>query len=301
MESVYGQSISNYLEHLNPLEPIATDVAEKLRPSIGAKAVVFDIYGTLLISASGDIDQAEVRNQYIDQALVASGIVAPADFSRVAFFAYKSEIKKQHLRAHKRSVAHPEINVVSIWRRVFIDSGIVASEKEVKAFAFMFELQSNPVFPMPGMAKVLTRLSAKGIPMGIVSNAQFYTLPILHYFIDGTLCSAGQLPLFDNRLCSFSFKQKVAKPDLRLFKKVCVELSENYGIEPNECLYVGNDMLRDIYPAQKVGFKTVLYAGDRRSLRLRPEHRNVVGIIPDYIITKLDQIFEILGATELFG
>ena len=41
------------------------------------------------------------------------------------------------------------------------------------------------------------------------------------------------------------------------------------GVAPGEVLYVGNDMLNDVYAAGQVGFRTALFAGDQRSLRMR--------------------------------
>ena len=53
-------------------------------------------------------------------------------------------------------------------------------------------------------------------------------------------------------------------------------------------------MYKDIYPAQQVGFKTALFAGDMRSLRLREDKAEVQGLHPDYIITHLEQMNKII-------
>ena len=72
-------------------------------------------------------------------------------------------------------------------------------------------------------------------------------------------------------------------------------LKEKYVIHPHEVLFIGNDMLNDVYPANKVGFKTALFAGDRRALRLRKNKQEVKNLEPDYIITDLLQLLEIIG------
>ena len=64
------------------------------------------------------------------------------------------------------------------------------------------------------------------------------------------------------------------------------------GIPVNAALYLGNDMLNDIYPAQKVGFKTALFAGDARSLRLREDDPGCKNLSPDIIITDLIQLLD---------
>jgi putative hydrolase of the HAD superfamily len=59
------------------------------------------------------------------------------------------------------------------------------------------------------------------------------------------------------------------------------------GIRHDEVLYVGNDMLNDIMPANSVGFRTALFAGDARSLRLREDEPSVRGSTPDLVVTDL--------------
>jgi putative hydrolase of the HAD superfamily len=52
-------------------------------------------------------------------------------------------------------------------------------------------------------------------------------------------------------------------------------------------LYVGNDLLNDVLPASKIGFRTALFAGDRRSLRWRENDSRTSGVTPDVVITRL--------------
>ena len=60
----------------------------------------------------------------------------------------------------------------------------------------VFELLSNRVYPMPGMKEILLWIKAKGIPMGIVSNAQFYTPVIMNYFLTGNFSAQQEIDLF---------------------------------------------------------------------------------------------------------
>jgi putative hydrolase of the HAD superfamily len=55
-------------------------------------------------------------------------------------------------------------------------------------------------------------------------------------------------------------------------------------------------MLKDILPAQKAGFKTILFAGDRRSLRMRQTDEQCQGIVPDRIMTHLKMLPVIIRA-----
>ena len=73
---------------------------------------------------------------------------------------------------------------------------------------------------------------------------------------------------------------------------VAAEELEKMGVSAHSVLYVGNDMLNDIYPAKKTGFKTALFAGDARSLRLREKNPKCKDLSADIIITDLIQILD---------
>ncbi len=59
---------------------------------------------------------------------------------------------------------------------------------------------------------------------------------------------------------------------------------------PEEILYLGNDIRNDIWPAQAEGFRTALFAGDRRSLRLRADDPDCGNVRPDWVVTGLEQL-----------
>ncbi len=160
---------------------------------------------------------------------------------------------------------------------------------------FRFELLSNRVHPMPGMKQVILNLRDKGYPLGIVSNAQFYTPLMMNYFLTGEVEEKENIEYFDPDLTVMSYTLLKAKPDLSLFRPVLEALGDKYGIRPEQVVFVGNDMYKDLYPASKLGIKTVLFAGDKRSLRLREEIDEVNGLTPDAVITELHQLEQILA------
>jgi putative hydrolase of the HAD superfamily len=54
-------------------------------------------------------------------------------------------------------------------------------------------------------------------------------------------------------------------------------------------------MLNDVAAASQAGFRTALYAGDRRSLRLRSGDDRIQRVQPDLVVTHLRQL---MGAVE---
>jgi len=114
---------------------------------------------------------------------------------------------------------------------------------------------------------------------------------ILEYLFGTTLSSMG----FRELLTYWSFAHRIAKPSPYGFEQIAERAHAQYGIAPHEILYIGNDVRNDIIPAKRVGFKTCLYCGDVRSLKLHPKSdardiRHEDGWIADYgeLLTLLD-------------
>lgn len=306
MELNFKTDIKSWLENLEPLHPQTTGFKPKLTKNTTddskIKAVIFDIYGTLLISSSGDVDQAYLSAENMERALQAGGYQLdknPLDTAAFFIRLLPEKIKANHAQLKQKGHSYPEIDIFSVWDSMLEDAqneGLISlSRNESAADAiFVFEVLSNHVFPMPGMIEVLTKLHKKGIPLGIVSNAQFYTPILMNFFLSERLSSDLDIDLFDPDLSVFSFKELRGKPDVSLFNKFIPALKNKYDIQASEAVFVGNDMLKDIYTAKQAGLTTALFAGDERSLRLRKNDERVKDIEPDFIITELDQLLEII-------
>jgi putative hydrolase of the HAD superfamily len=76
------------------------------------------------------------------------------------------------------------------------------------------------------------------------------------------------------------------KPDRRLFKAAVDAMKRDVS----DLLFVGNDMYRDIYGAQKAGMKAVFFKSNQGM-----QERE--GVTPDYIIYKFP---ELLNAIRFF-
>ncbi|MBN1987271.1 MAG: HAD family hydrolase [Prolixibacteraceae bacterium] len=305
MELNFRTDIKNWLDNLEKLQPQTTGFCPNLRPNsnenITIKAIIFDIYGTLLISSSGDIEEASATVENMDKALQAGGYHIEKNAKEISAFLLKQlpeKIKSNQQEIKQKGHPFPDVDIFKVWREMLQEAqnaGLISptGNESLTDTIFIFELLSNKVFPMPGMKEVLTKLSKKGIPLGIVSNAQFYTPILMNYFLSGSFSTKQEVELFNPDLSFFSYKELRGKPDVSLFQKFIPTLKNKYNINPAETIFVGNDMLNDVYTAKKAGLKTVLFAGDERSLRLRENDARVKGIFPDFIITDLTQLLDI--------
>ena len=301
MENDYTKHIKPYLNELEPLDAIATD-ADTLISKFDAKAVIFDIYGTLLISASGDVDQAEYNGQMVRKALLASSFNILKDNNKAydtLFEQFKTCLDQHLTKGREEGRPHPEVDIISVWNNTLAwaeEQGIIEStpESDVYLYTFVFELQTNKVWPMPELKEVIKGIQLKNLPLGIVSNAQFYTPVIMNFFLNDAYKGGRSIAPFDDEISIFSFEELRGKPDTELFKKLAPNLAK-IGIKPEEALFVGNDMLKDVYTASEAGFKTVLFAGDERSYRLRTDDERTAKLKPDFVITKLTQLLDIIN------
>jgi putative hydrolase of the HAD superfamily len=272
--------ISNYIK---PVFPLPTSLKQRGKLEEKVKAILFDLYGTLFISGSGDIGMAKKKSpqmERLEKLLQQFGI---KNGSQTVLKRFYAAIENQHEMLKKKGVDFPEVEIDQIWMRVLENDDL----ETVRAFAVTFELIVNPVYPMPHLEKLLSACQNSNVLMGIISNAQFYTPYLFNWFLDSTPEDLG----FHPDLILYSYKFGYAKPSTFMFRVVAEKL-KNMGIPAHSALYIGNDRLNDIYPAKNVGFKTGLFAGDARSLRLRKNHPKCKNLSVDLVITDLVQLLD---------
>jgi putative hydrolase of the HAD superfamily len=268
---------------LGPLEAIPTgrQPSGSLKEKI--ECLMFDIYGTLFISASGDINLSR------PPAWLPAGLKCLLDsFSierdgRETLALFFETIHCRHEEMKAAGIDFPEVQIDRVWMQVLN----IGDRKTARAFAVQFEMLANPVYPMPHLEQLLAACRKKPIRLGIISNAQFFTPYLFQWFLDATMVELG----FDPELTFLSYRLGRAKPSEIIYRQAAKSLYD-MNIPVESSLYIGNDMLNDIYPAQKAGFKTALFAGDARSLRQREDHPACRTLAPDLIITDLTQILD---------
>ncbi|HEY1121187.1 MAG TPA: HAD family hydrolase, partial [Haloferula sp.] len=142
------------------------------------RAILFDVYGTLLKSSAGETHPDPAIRGLIEKAHAAS----PHPFPEI-------DIREIH------ASIHPQL-----------------SAAEIERLAMAHEQAVNPVITMPGAAETLRELSSRGLKLGLISNAQFYTVPVMESSLGDSLENFG----IDPDLCFFSYLERRAKPDTHL-------------------------------------------------------------------------------------
>jgi putative hydrolase of the HAD superfamily len=255
-------------------------------PIPGIRAAIFDVYGTLFISAAGEIgasaeSPAAPRERL--ETLAGEYHCSPADLRDY----FRAAVLERHA-ARRGETAYPELRVEELWERFLARRG--GPRDRARELALRYELAVNPAWPMPAAAETLARLRDRGLILGLISNAQFFTPLLFEAFFGAPPEALG----FDSGLLAYSFELGEAKPSPKLFAPAARRLAA-LGLKPENALYVGNDMLNDIFAAVRAGFRTALFAGDRRSLRLREGDPRTQGLMPDRVARRLEDLDDLIA------
>ena len=142
------------------------------------KAILFDVYGTLFVSDSGDIgSEAGSVPDGLSELCSDFGISDPPE---LALSKFSGKIHEEHERA-KSSAAlpddlRPEVRVEEIWSSLYD----FKNRELAVEFSLLYECLVNPVYPMPYLGEALDAAKSAGLAMGIVSNAQVFSELLLY-------------------------------------------------------------------------------------------------------------------------
>ncbi|MFO8064340.1 MAG: HAD family hydrolase [Spirochaetota bacterium] len=319
-----------------PCAPQPTEMTPVHADLSSIRAVLFDIYGTLFVSGSGDIgvsmaagahtqfartlfsvapnllagdvrpglqwSEAERDRPTVEENGEAENGEAIEAYRRVgkaARTAYYGAIEAFHREKRRAGIDYPEVDIREVWARVFSD---------------LYEADLLRDLPHPEVIETIAvdyELRSNPVwPMPQADetlrnlNEAGYALGVVSnaQFFTPLLFPAllgrepGSLGL-QQRLSAYSYREGRAKPSPQMFSSPLSELRRSYDIRPEQVLYVGNDMKNDMMTASRAGCRACLFAGDRRSLRAREDDEEASRTRPDAVILELRE----LGSMLSFG
>jgi putative hydrolase of the HAD superfamily len=241
------------------------------------KGIIFDINGTL-IDISTDEGMDEIYRA-ISHFLTYQGI-----------HLHRGEVRDQYYRIMEEQVKareeeYPEFDAVALWREFLarnLNSAWRLPSDRLEAIPrFLAEMyrgiSRHRLELYPDVKSVLDELKPR-FPLAVVSDGQSaWALPEMR--------ALGIDSYFDPIVVSGDYG--VRKPDPRLFQAAL----DGIGADPEEVLFVGNDMYRDVFGAAQMGMKTVYLASNQG-------RRHMEGVKPDYIIYRFAELRQ---AIEFFA
>jgi putative hydrolase of the HAD superfamily len=231
------------------------------------KGILFDLYGTL-IDIETDESMEEIYRS-ISHFLNYHGIYLHRWEVRDRYY----EIMKQ--QKEERGERYPEINVEAIWHSFLRQEGMEASptcmELATTLAQFYRGISRKRLQLYPGVKEALNELRSSYC-MALVSDAQpCFALPEIKAMeLEG---------YFDPLIISAYYGFR--KPDARLTKMALISMN----LLPSEVIYVGNDMYRDIYGANRLGIKTIFFDSNQGQ-------KTYEGVTPDYYVSKFEEVLK---------
>jgi putative hydrolase of the HAD superfamily len=227
------------------------------------RALLFDINGTL-IDIETDEGLEEIYRS-IGHFLTYQGIELHRWEVRDLYF----EIMQQQRKTSHE--AYPEWDAVQLWREIIRRTATdytrsLPAEKLAQLPLFLAELHRGIARKrlrlFPGVKEALALLRPR-YQFAAISNAQSaYATPELQ--------AVGLLDYFQSVIISGDYGY--CKPDVRLFQYALDALQ----VQPEQALFIGNDMYSDVFGSQQLGIKTIFFSP-------RPQNTDRE-IQPDYII-----------------
>src|ERR1700730_4252941 len=241
------------------------------------RALLFDVNGTLI-----DIETDEGLEEIyraIAHFLTYLGISLHRWEVRDLYF----QIMQQQRAQNAETFA--EFDLVEVWREFLRNKASdytcsLSSEKREQLPLFLAELHRGiarkRLRPYPQVQETLDQLRSH-YQMAVVSDAQSaYAVPELR--------AVGLLHYFNPIIVSGDYGYR--KPDPRLFQKALDALH----VQPEQALFLGNDLYHDIFGAQQVGMKAILVSSEQGNMSKQ-------SIVPDYTISRFG---ELIGAIDYF-
>lgn len=307
---------ANYLDTRGLPWPAAPKAGPpKVRPHLprldGIRAVLWNVYGTLLAISEGEL-KLEVNNNLLMNVALDKTIHEfkmwgsmsrkpgqPADYMREI---YKKALDEQRLAPAVDK--YPEVRSERIWESIIkklfqkdykFDAGFFGSLNDYSqkvAYFFHASLQGTGCYE--NAAAALRAVSEHGTLQGILDDGQCFTPTQLARGLAKQEEAAKLNELIAPDVRILSFEHGARKPSDMLFQ-AAAEAVASHGIEPGEILHIGSSLPRDIAPAKKWGMRTALFAGDRASLVASPDQLKDPQYRPDALLTDLAQVSDLLG------
>ncbi len=276
------------------------------------RAVLWNVYGTLLAITGGDLifehPQPLLQNLALDKTLQEFKMWSSMSRKPGQPADYLAQLYNQVLLEQKSfpgaGEKYPEVGSDRLWEALIKkllykeykwDAGFFGSLNEFSrkvAFFFHASLQGTACYP--GAGDALRHVAGAGLVQGLLAEGQCFTPTQLQRGL-AKQDESMKLDEFigaEERWLSYEIRGR--KPSERLYREALNALNGR-GVDAGQILHVGSRIVLDVIPAKRLGMRTALFAGDKASLQATTEQLKETNSRPDVLLTELGQIADVVG------
>jgi FMN phosphatase YigB (HAD superfamily) len=295
-----------------PPDPVSAKARPHLKKLHGVKAVLWNVYGTLLSISGGELwfthPQPFAMQVALDKTVQefkmwGSMSRRPGQPGEYLGDQYEQALLKQRMASGTGHEKLPEVASELLWQSLIKllcqkeyswDVPRLGSLNEfTRKVAYFFHRSLQGTACYAGAADAMLTVGSRGLRQGLLADAQPFTAVQLQRGLAEQVPAIRLDDLLDDGLRFLSCEMRGRKPSERIFRKLQAALREQ-DLEPEQVLHVGNSLTRDLAPARRLGMRTALYAGDKNSLQATPEQVKEPASRPDVLLSELTQIAEVI-------
>jgi len=292
--------------------PKPVNANPSIKPLPGIRAVLWDIYGTLLRVSDGRFtlfptDEARLQialDKTIHEFNMWNHMYRkPGPPWQSIIGLYRSTIERQSMHASPAGDV-TEVDLVDTWRALIeklfekeytYDEGQYGDLDDFsEKVAYFFHCNLQATEAREGAVRAMSDISAAGLTQGFLSDGQSFTLVQTLK----ALSMQGDLPplyeLLRPQTVILSYAQSAKKPSRSFFAHAVQQL-RGLGIQAQEILHVSCRLTTDLVPARAAGMKTALLVVEKSGLEVSADVLKAPVTRPDRLLTELSQIASVLG------
>lgn len=219
-------------------------------PFIEKKGICFDFYNTLvrIVDDESNIENFEMVRAYLIDKLGYGEHSIPGAIQLRDIYYNEKNIAFERKRS---TIEHPDVDLMFIWRSIIKklklpdEFSTPEGEKKLIELLSVFRAAAIKSFePIEDAVETLRILKEHDITVGILSDAQ-------PAYFEREFLKSGLMNFVDFHV--LSAEHGIRKPSKALFNEGLKHLE----LSPDEIVFVGDDMFRDIFGAKSIGMSTV--------------------------------------------
>lgn len=311
------EKYAEFLENRKDPAPFGPDptpfpkVKPHFRPTPGIRAVIWGGYGSLMLVGGGELallnPDPVMRKISLEKTIhefkmwqsMSRKPGEPAEYMEHIFRQVHDSM------AMAPSAAGPAIvRVERVWEgilgRLFqkeysYDTNFYGEIGEYcKKIGYYYLRASQGTSAMPDALRVLKELSQRQIKNGVHGDGQCVTPVQLwrQLLTQGPITTLGDV--FDPALCVWSHEVG-ARMDTPISQRALTKALAERGILPSQTLRICSNVDRELAPAKRIGMKSALLLADKASAVVKPEQLKDPKTKPDFLLTELSQVLEIVA------